>query len=101
MPGWSAPHEPIRMNVGRSVIARISATTISTLSVPIPVETTETRCAGVRAGRGHELPMAALELDAVEAGGDAGGAVRVAGEEDVLGQLAWAEPDVVLPFSGR
>ena len=28
---------------GRSVIARISATTISTLSVPIPVDTTETR----------------------------------------------------------
>ena len=31
------------MKVGRSVIARISATTISTLSVPMPVETTETR----------------------------------------------------------
>ena len=41
--GWSAPHEPTRTNVGRSVIARISAITISTLSVPIPVETTETR----------------------------------------------------------
>ena len=41
--GWSAPHDPTRMKVGRSVIARISATTISTLSVPIPVETTETR----------------------------------------------------------
>ena len=41
--GWSAPHDPTRMKVGRSVIARISATTISTLSVPMPVETTDTR----------------------------------------------------------
>ena len=41
--GWSAPHDPTRMKVGRSVIARISATTISTLSVPIPVDTTDTR----------------------------------------------------------
>ena len=43
MPGWSAPHEPIRMNVGRSAMARISAITISTLSVPMPVDTHETR----------------------------------------------------------
>ena len=41
--GWSAPHDPTRMKVGRSVIARISATTISTLSVPMPVETTDIR----------------------------------------------------------
>jgi hypothetical protein len=37
------PHDRTRMKVGRSVIARISATTISTLSVPIPVDTTDTR----------------------------------------------------------
>ena len=43
MSSRSTPHEPMRMNVGRSVIARISAMTISTLSVPIPVATTETR----------------------------------------------------------
>src|SRR5712671_4251735 len=41
--GWRVPQEPTRMKVGRSVIASISATTISTLSVPMPVETTETR----------------------------------------------------------
>ena len=43
--------------------------------------------------------MSMLELDGFEARGDAGGPVRVAGEEDVLGQFAWSEPDVVLPFS--
>jgi hypothetical protein len=41
--GWSAPQDPTRMKVGRSVIANTSATTISTLSVPIPVETIEIR----------------------------------------------------------
>ena len=41
--GWRVPQEPTRTKVGRSVIARIYATVISTLSVPIPVETTETR----------------------------------------------------------
>ena len=35
--------QPIRMNVGCFVIARISATTISTLSVPMPVDTHDTR----------------------------------------------------------
>src|SRR5688500_16544322 len=37
------PHDPMRMNVGRSVIARISAMTISTLSVPMPVDRHEMR----------------------------------------------------------
>ena len=41
--GWREPQEPTRMKVGCSVIANISATTISTLSVPIPVEITEIR----------------------------------------------------------
>ena len=74
--------------------------TISTLSVPIPVDTTRHALAAVRAGDRRELAVAALELDRVEAGRDAGGAVGVAGEEDVLGQFAGAEADVVLPFSG-
>ena len=89
------------MNVGRSVIARISATTISTLSVPIPVDIDRDALAPVRARDRHELPVPMLELDAVEAGGDAVGPVRVAGEEDVLGQFARAESDVVLPLAGR
>ena len=99
--GWSAPHDPTRMKVGRSVIARISATTISTLSVPMPVDTTETRWPAIRPRDRRELAMPVLELDRVEARGDTGGPVRIAGEEDVLGQFAWAETDVVLPFSGR
>ena len=34
-------------------------------------------------------------------GRDAIDAILVAGEEDVVGQLAWAEADVVLPVAGR
>ena len=45
--------------------------------------------------------MSVLELDGIEARGDPGGSVGVAGEEDVLGQFSWAESDVVLPFSRR
>ena len=44
--------------------------------------------------------MSMLELDGVEARGDPGGSIGVTGEEDVLGQFAWTESDVVLPFSG-
>ena len=44
--------------------------------------------------------MPVLELDGFEARGDPGGPIGVAGEEDVLGQVTWAESDVVLPFSG-
>ena len=43
--------------------------------------------------------MPVLHLDRVEARSDPGGPVRVTGEEDVLGQVAWTESDVVLPFS--
>ena len=42
--------------------------------------------------------MPALELDVVEQPGDAGGSIWVAGEEEVLGQFAGAEIDVVLPL---
>jgi hypothetical protein len=45
--------------------------------------------------------MLLLELDRIEARADPGGSVWIAGEEDVLGQFAWTETDVVLPFSGR
>ena len=89
------------MKVGRSVIARISATTISTLSVPMPVETTDTRWPSIRAGGRCELPVSVLQLDGIEARGDPGGPVMVAGEEDVLGQVARSESDVVLPFTVR
>ena len=41
-----------------------------------------------------------VELDGFEARGDPGRSIGVTGEEDVLGQFAWAEFDVVLPFSG-
>ena len=41
-----------------------------------------------------------LELDVVEARRDAGGSVLVAGEEDVFGEFAGSESDVVLPFAG-
>ena len=44
--------------------------------------------------------MSVLELDGFEARGDPGGPIWVTGEEDVLGQFTWTEPDVVLPFSG-
>ena len=44
--------------------------------------------------------MSMLELDGFEARGDPGGSIGVTGEEDVLGQFAWTESDVVLPFSG-
>jgi hypothetical protein len=43
--------------------------------------------------------MALLELDRVEALGDAGGPIGVTGEEDELGQFTGAEADVILPFS--
>ena len=43
--------------------------------------------------------MLMLELDGFEARCDTGGPIRVAGEEDVLGQFTWTESDVVLPFS--
>ena len=36
----------------------------------------------------------------IEARGDAGGPVLVAGEQDVLGEFAGSESDVVLPFAG-
>ena len=48
------------MNVGRSVMAKISATVISTLSVPIPVETTAGREEYVREQR--VLAVAAIPL---------------------------------------
>ena len=86
------------MNVGRFVIARISAIAISTLSVPMPVEHDGHALATVRTGDRGELAVPALELDVVEQPGDLGGAVGVAGEEEVLGQLAGAEIDVVLPL---
>ena len=44
--------------------------------------------------------MSVLELDVVEPRRDPGGPILVAGEEDVLGQFAWTESDVVLPFAG-
>ena len=43
--------------------------------------------------------MLTLELDGFEARCDAGCPIRVAGEEDVLGQFTWTESYVVLPFS--
>ena len=46
-----------------------------------------------------ELAVALAHLDVGQPRGDAVDAVRVAGEEDVLGQLAWSECDVVLPFA--
>ena len=45
--------------------------------------------------------MAVLELDGFEARSDPSGPIGVTREEDVLGQFAWTEPDVVLPFAGR
>ncbi len=86
------------MKVGCVVMARISASTISTLSVPMPVETAEMR-------RPWKRPV--IEANSrwrwrismsVSRCGDALDAILVAGEEDVLGQLAWSERDVVLPF---
>ena len=47
-----------------------------------------------------ELSMPMLQLDRIESRRDSGGSVGVTGEEDVLGQVARAESDVVLPFSG-
>ncbi len=44
--------------------------------------------------------MAVLELDGFEARGDPCGPIGITGEEDVLGQFAWTESDVVLPFAG-
>ena len=89
------------MKVGRSVIARISATTISTLSVPIPVDTTDTRSPRYVPVTVANSRLTPLELDRVETRGDPGGPIWVTGEEDVLGQLAGAECDVVLPFPDR
>src|SRR5262245_43276240 len=54
--------------------------------------------ATVRAGDRRKFAMPALELDVVEQPGDPGGSVWVAGEEEVLGQFAGAEIDVVLPL---
>ena len=56
--------------------------------------------ASISSGDRRELPVSALELDGFEARGDPGGSIGVTGEEDVLGQFAWTEFDVVLPFSG-
>ena len=99
--GWSAPHDPTRMKVGRSVIARISAT--DDLDVVRADAGGHDRDPLAPKGPRHrrELPMLVLELDGIEARADPGGSVGVAGEEDVLGQFAWAETDVVLPFSDR
>ena len=88
------------MNVGCSVIARISASTISTLSVPMPVETAETRgprYVPVRDANSRWRCSRSMES---KRDGDPLDAVLVAGEEDVVGQLARAEPDVVLPLTG-
>ena len=51
-----------------------------------------------RPGDRGELPVLVLELDGIEARCDPGGSIRVAGEEDVLGQVSRSESDVVLPF---
>ena len=89
------------MKVGRSVIARISATTISTLSVPIPVDTTDTRWPRyVPVAEANSRCRRSSSIES-RARGDPGGAVGVAGEEDVLGQFSRSEADVVLPFSNR
>ena len=53
--------------------------------------------APVRAGGRSELAMPVLHLDRVEARGDPGRPILVAGEEDVLGQVSRSESDVVLP----
>jgi len=52
-------------------------------------------------GDRRELPVSTLELDGFEARGDPVSAVGVTREEDVLGQFAWPESDVVLPFTVR
>ena len=44
--------------------------------------------------------MPSLELDRFEARGDQRRSIGITGEEDVLGQFARPEFDVVLPFSG-
>ena len=44
--------------------------------------------------------MAVAALDAVEVRCDALDAILVPGEEDVVGQLTRAEPDVILPLAG-
>ena len=98
--GWSAPHDPTRMKVGRSVIARISATTISTLSVPMPVETTDTRWPRYRpVAEANSRCRCSSSMDSKREA-IRRGPIGVTGEEDVLGQFAWTESDVVLPFSG-
>src|SRR6185436_1764495 len=53
----------------------------------------------VYAGGRCELPVSVLELDRIEARGDPWRPVLVPGEEDVLGQFARSESDVVLPFT--
>jgi hypothetical protein len=45
--------------------------------------------------------MPAPELHVVETRGDPVGSVGIPGEEDVLGQFAWTESDVILPFAIR
>ena len=89
------------MNVGCSVIARISATTISTLSVPMPVDTQETR-------RSRYMPVATANsrcrfwgLHRVEQLGHFRGPILVPGQEDVLAQVARSAVDVVLHRSVR
>src|SRR3989304_4697673 len=57
--------------------------------------------AAVGAGDRGELAVPLPQLDALEARGDALGAVGVTGEEDVLGQFPWSECDVILPFAIR
>ncbi len=51
------------------------------------------------AGDRGELAVALAHLDVGQPRGDALDAILVAGEEDVLGQFAWSECDVVLPFA--
>ena len=84
------------MNVGRSVISITSASTISTLSVPIPVDMQLSAHAAVGAGGGRDLAVAALQLHAVPACRDLRHAAGVTDEQDVLGELATLQRDVVL-----
>ena len=99
--GWSAPHDPTRMKVGpvrdREDLRDHDLDVVGA----DPGRDHRDALAAVRAGGRGELAVSMLQLDRVEARRDPGGPVRVTGEEDVLGQLAWAESDVVLPFAGR
>jgi hypothetical protein len=55
--------------------------------------------ASISPGDRGELAVSTLLLDGIEPRGDPVRSIGVTGEEDVLGQFAWTEPDVVLPFS--